>query len=356
MRILQISVICIIISLSCCIEIFAQTSDCIRACNEVFDRDIKSLFTSFSRDELKAQFSEYFSFEEKERRNMQRSSSGSTAFGAVIKGTPIDFSSNKDRSSNFALLKSLFLEYQSTQRINDITLNELLQSSIPDAAFQSYNNCINQCGGLSQNENVQLSVLAKDPDTYIVSIRSKSQVGNQPVTISNVQVAGGFLLGESLIKEGQKIQSSSDVSGLLRRSDENVSLVINFQEAGVNSLRWQGSAPKPPVEDPYFSLVPVGTIIFSVLDYQSFCDANGMPTVFSITNSTWAPCDGRSVSGSKYASRITNVPDLRGYLSGELMICGCLVLVRLVSIRKIRAQVKFNLMLSKAMTNIRKLW
>ena len=69
--------------------------------------------------------------------------------------------------------------------------------------------------------------------------------------------------------------------------------------------------PMPPLP-PFF---PIGSICASVLEYNQFLKVNeDNQTEFNVTKSRWAPCDGRKVTGSRYAGivSITNVPDLRG--------------------------------------------
>jgi len=62
------------------------------------------------------------------------------------------------------------------------------------------------------------------------------------------------------------------------------------------------------------NLQVLGTIIASVLDYDKLCQQIGEPAVVSNPTSTYIPCDGRSIQGSKLAlvTGKTNAPDLRG--------------------------------------------
>lgn len=53
-------------------------------------------------------------------------------------------------------------------------------------------------------------------------------------------------------------------------------------------------------------LVPVGTIVASTLDYETFLSVNGSD------RRDWVPADGRRVLGTRYAGTNERVPDLRG--------------------------------------------
>ncbi|MCC6370542.1 MAG: hypothetical protein IT236_05990 [Bacteroidia bacterium] len=70
---------------------------------------------------------------------------------------------------------------------------------------------------------------------------------------------------------------------------------------------------------------PLGTIISSVLNYDQFCDTIHENPAINNVSSTYVPCDGRSIIGSKLEkltvvgpkqphneNHMTNAPDLRG--------------------------------------------
>ena len=59
---------------------------------------------------------------------------------------------------------------------------------------------------------------------------------------------------------------------------------------------------------------PIGTIISSVLHYDEFLEINGYQRTIDTSKVIWVPCDGRAVSGSKYATSQNGkyAPDLRG--------------------------------------------
>ena len=62
-------------------------------------------------------------------------------------------------------------------------------------------------------------------------------------------------------------------------------------------------------------MLPVGSIIASILDYKTFCIVNDMKPDLN-ERSIWFPCDGRLLPKCKYAGTgATNTPDLRGLFS-----------------------------------------
>jgi hypothetical protein len=57
----------------------------------------------------------------------------------------------------------------------------------------------------------------------------------------------------------------------------------------------------------------LGTIIASVLEYDELCRTIGDDHLINNEKSTYAPCDGRSILGSKLEDTgVANAPDLRG--------------------------------------------
>ena len=58
--------------------------------------------------------------------------------------------------------------------------------------------------------------------------------------------------------------------------------------------------------------LPVGTIVSSVLRYETFLSINGLDYSKDMKIVKWVPCDGRYVNGAVYGTKKSNVPDLRG--------------------------------------------
>lgn len=58
--------------------------------------------------------------------------------------------------------------------------------------------------------------------------------------------------------------------------------------------------------------VPVGTIISSIINYDSFMTLNDFKPSKNTREVIWVPCDGRIVMNSKYSNFKNTVPDLRG--------------------------------------------
>jgi hypothetical protein len=67
----------------------------------------------------------------------------------------------------------------------------------------------------------------------------------------------------------------------------------------------------------------LGTIVASILNYDQLCQSMGENPAFTPAISSYAPCDGRSIAGSKLARVIDKamLPDLRGkFLRGVNLI------------------------------------
>lgn len=62
-----------------------------------------------------------------------------------------------------------------------------------------------------------------------------------------------------------------------------------------------------------YDLQVIGTVIASILTYDQLCHSIGENSANPISGNSYAPCDGRTVAGSRFAN-ITGgaTPDLRG--------------------------------------------
>jgi len=121
----------------------------------------------------------------------------------------------------------------------------------------------------------------------------------------------------SNLRRDQTINGQSSYTGQFRILDihKDASVKIDVSEYAVNPI----IVPAVKVDD-ITSIYPIGTIISSMLDFDSFNkltnnNENTGADVWSF-KSKWAPCDGRPVGGSKYnvwAGAVgANAPDLRG--------------------------------------------
>ncbi len=91
-------------------------------------------------------------------------------------------------------------------------------------------------------------------------------------------------------------------------------LVVQSLQTTVTTLESEIASLESENRSLESSVVPVGTIVSSMLDFYQFAPTVGESVSFSATNSKWSPADGRSISGSAYHTSTGNstAPDLRG--------------------------------------------
>jgi hypothetical protein len=116
-----------------------------------------------------------------------------------------------------------------------------------------------------------------------------------------------------MLKKGTPLAGQFSFN-VIRDPKKEFSVLINTSN-GLSSVK-----RLEPIDDGNSGAVSVGTIVASVLNFDSFSKltkSDGPTGTWSPVKSKWAPCDGRSVAGSKYqvywaGALGPNVPDLRG--------------------------------------------
>lgn len=106
-----------------------------------------------------------------------------------------------------------------------------------------------------------------------------------------------------------------DIIDVIKKNSKWLYTLLTILLAGV-VIQWQfegfvnfGSILK------FKSDLPVGTVVVSILPWEKFADEVGdNPTTYNSEKNSWAPCDARTISGSKLAPLVdsANTPDFRG--------------------------------------------
>lgn len=197
------------------------------------------------------------------------------------------------------------------------TYSTISRSTINVDLANAYNKCIedHQIYGLSIDLNGSTDLSA------LVTIKYKPLADGDPhPTIAYVQLIGLSNKETQDILDGQ-LRIGNTVEGEMsfsasRQPKQELIVVINTSNGLSAVKRLEAS------DDIGSELTPIGTVISSMLDFDSFSkltknnnDSN--VGIWSPTKSKWSPCDGRSLTGSKYqtlwaGSIGSNAPDLRG--------------------------------------------
>lgn len=289
----------------------AQIENCIKACNEDFNERFASDYTQVSKNDVRSRLYNYLKLTDAERSQTQNASSNGFDFGIPIKGVPLTFGSNASNTSGKSFMSLLQREVEEEGFLSDKSLNTFLAKFLPESAFSSYDNCIKTCGSVYQNSNGVNAIVTGDVnDQFIIELKYEGVQGGTSVKIKNLTYSGCYPLGGLYITEGLMINDRQSVyQQFVRKPDEAMSITVNFE----NNVEGIKTDVFPKVEDVTFNKMPIGSIISSPLGYTAFNEINGIrPLTFNSEKSAWAPCDGRNVQGSKYGSKISNVPDLRG--------------------------------------------
>jgi hypothetical protein len=284
----------------------------VRDCNELFDRDLKTKVTKFDREEFKKFIYNYLLAEESKRSELKSNASNSLGIGAIVEAIPInfDFSSNSGKSSNF--ISELKREVEQRGYVTDEEVNLFITEYYQEGVFSNYQACLKTVEKiwLNPNQGVTISYEGDLSTDFIVKISFSNRIGKDSIKVKKAIFDGCNLKYGETFSAGTAIKNNQSLYQHLKRiSGEPLNISISFVD-GI-----EGVIKTFPAEEMSLTSnkVPIGTIIISELDYQSFLSVNSDPqTNFDINKSTWAPCDGRQVTGSKYGAKRNNVPDLRG--------------------------------------------
>jgi len=175
-------------------------------------------------------------------------------------------------------------------------------TSIPDVGLaKAYVDCLDQDG-------FSLVNVISTNESVVLKIKYTKRMSSDPLPIvKNFEILGSNSIIQGL-KKGESIQDEFSISCQrypenelivsINTDRENFVYIIEAENVGFNKE------------------FPIGTILTSVLDWDSFSQITSGKTAgeWDAANSKWAPADGRGVSASKYSRKSgkNEVPDLRG--------------------------------------------
>lgn len=272
------------------------------SCQELLEDGLYS-FTQMTKTESFAKdLKNYYSSEQ--FKSDMRSNKWGLSLTIPIQGVPFSIGAN-DSDERFSELKTK-LSAISELRIEQSSVQILLQSIPNTNLYEAYLECMrinssNNLFGFVQGKNIETNEFV----VFTIYYRPSSRRDKAPVVSGFSVVPEGSVVSGGL-KVGQTLSNFTTLVTCKRPLDKDLILTLET-DRGAFASKVSALEKESDIK------VPIGAIIASVLDYNSFLDINkDSQRNFDIKRSTWAPCDGRSVVGSKYGSKLAQVPDLRG--------------------------------------------
>ncbi|QHC84714.1 hypothetical protein AS589_07900 [Empedobacter brevis] len=286
----------------------AQTDDC--RCNELFDKDLKNQFTSFSSQNSKELLYKYFSSDQTTRQAMKNDASLEGSVGLVIKAIPINIGFGSSSSSSSDRFYSMYKQSIENKYISDEVLQSLYTTALPDKSFTAYEQCLIFCG--ANKNGIILRNISTQDDLIVLELKFKSIPSGGKISIKDAIYSNGTVIG------GKKFETDAEIldgqvlyEHIKLRPEDNITVTIAFNE-GVPpasfSLQSKNKVRKS-------SDAPLGTIVASLLNYNDFLKLNGLEYDSDINKVIWVPCDGRNIGtaeGTYGAYSGGKAPDLRG--------------------------------------------
>lgn len=279
-------------------------------CNETLRQGVVNVFqreTGHSFDEsVNTLYSQDFEFWEKYESYANKSQAFDAAYSvysASFKGT----SNSETRKENYNRQKSSYQYSRSTTQ-NDY--EKISQTLIDKTPFNSFNQCIRDYCGNGLNSSYSTT-----GDDIIVTVRWNLNNGdpNQVSTLQTVSLGNVKPIDFNFSEKQTTIKPLNSITGAFRRIDPKKDAIIklNFSNLDVVEILEKGSQSS--------SILPIGTIISSNLEYAQFCTLNDIEiSTTDYSKPSWVPADGRLVTNSKFSKVSPSVPDLRGvFLRGR---------------------------------------
>lgn len=295
---------------------YAQNAQC--DCSAALSNDLTTIHSSEQYQKLREWLYVYFSSDETHQKQMKsdKSFSWNSEMEAVIEEVPVKGKgdANYTTSDQSQIYNHLAQVYSKNNFFSDDDYNEVFTRHMSNNQLEAYKACLETCGtkgmgGLS-------SIVRGDPyDEFSIQIDFSSTPSGDSLSLSGDAIYNNLTpMGKLLFKDKTKIRDRQSIVQYFKRIDpkKNASFSFNVKQSGVALTPIQFSARR--VSDAVNTQqTPVGTIVASVLNYNAFLQANGLPVADAndMSKAIWIPCDGRSLNASTY-SKYGIVPDLRG--------------------------------------------
>lgn len=299
-----------VFGLSITFSVNAQVNGC--TCNDLFDKDLKTTYSTYNQRESKQIIFKYFKSDQTTRKKMQNDFSIEGSASAVIKKIPIDVGLNIGSSSSKNKYYSMYRETIDNNYVSDEILQSLYLTALPEKSFNSYDKCLTLCGDIFNSAGITLRNISTQDNLIVLELRFKSSPAGGKITIQDAIYSTGTIVGEKKLSKNIEILDGQVLYEHIKlRNNEDITVSITFKEGGINpaSLSIKNKKKKRSSD------TPLGTIVASILNYSEFLKLNGLEFESDINKIIWVPCDGRDIGtqeGTYGAFVGGKTPDLRG--------------------------------------------
>ena len=285
---------------------FSQSKEC--DCSEALNKDLKNKYSNTQLIDVRIELYEYYKFVKNKDKKTKRTFNLSQEASAIVSGAFFQGLLSANSSSDKSLIENIEKIIEKEQRISESVFKKIIKEDFSDNQLEAYKACLDNC---PKQNGVYYEITGDLEDVFALNLNFSISVINKPkvtlsktATLINCEPIGGFIL-----KKGLEIKNNTGVTQYLKIIDKNkpAQISVSFKELSFNAINFG---------DEYIygssKTVPIGTIVSSVLKYQTFLEVNRFKMSDNMSKAIWVPCDGRNVLKSKYGDFSGNVPDLRG--------------------------------------------
>jgi hypothetical protein len=284
-------------------------------CNAALAKDTRDEYESVKKSSyesaLKTLFSYDYDFWSNYSSSTNKTQDLDAGFGLF---DIIDFDGSSSSTYSRQELKQKFEKirtyYSTSQSIASDDYTWISKKTASKAVYDAWVECIKSCP--YNQKGITLNFSGDDQEFFIMTLEWIPADGSgTQVKVTSIVPTNAELIDEGELKQDAVLRPFNSLSRKFRRQDINrdVTIVINTDNAGAKAIKIpKYSKPELPI----IPEVPIGTIVASVFDYETFSYLNSQPPLFDIKKSKWAPADGRGVVGSAFGRIQNSVPDLRG--------------------------------------------
>lgn len=282
---------------------FGQNNQC--DCSAALDASLKDKYSEIQMQDLRIELYEYYQYLQNKEQNgsssFKLSSAGEAFTSYGIFGGTFDAQNRTKYNKMLNLEKTI----QKEQSISEEVFKQIVTDVFSDNQLNAYQSCLDACKSQS---GVFYQLTGDLDDVFGVTINFRNNVGKDSVTIKNISMINCDPVGGLVLKRQESILNNRSITQYFRVIDEDKpsQIALDFYDLSF-----------PPIDlgvgyRSSHSNAPIGTIVSSVLDYNSFIELNKFKVTNKMSEAIWVPCDGRNVKSSKYGEFVGNVPDLRG--------------------------------------------
>lgn len=290
------------------VRLQAQT-DPLNHCDKVLERDIRNTYNVQTLNIYKGYLREILNYSHDQLKKYVSSHDSSITVPIPI--AEVVLKAEASSSSTHDLLNILRTKYSSdlTLILNKQDFESVTSSVIDNSILDSWNQCIRDIG--VQKDGIVYQVNGKENEIFSITFRYIPNEESDPekLIITGLNVTGGGVKHiPTRIKDGTMLRRYTGYTQLFRRTETKRTINIQLDIKGRSGISIMVPGLKPQ------DLIPVGTIIPSVLPWPQFIQTVNDMAAYNPNVNKWAPCDARSIAGSELA-RLgggTHTPDLRG--------------------------------------------